>query len=276
MARRRRNDTQIELFPFLSVLACVIGVLTLMIAAMALGQMDSQDVEAIEKVERHNRLQEQIEQQQDKRAELQKLIAQAEQIANQLEQARDELRRMQEAREQAEQREKEFEQRNISMLAEANELRREIERLQKDLEEIRAEIERIKQELELRQEPPDPADVVIKPGGTDEASRKMMRRIVFMEVRSNAIRVYNDLAGEDVERFSSSGIRTNLQFIELLDKLAVNNNRIVFLVREDAYAPAQWVQQIASDRGVYNGKLPVIGQGEIDLSVFQQALKGGG
>ena len=276
MARRRRNDTQVELFPFLSVLACVIGVLTLMIAAMALGQMDSEDVEAIEKVERHKRLEQEIQQKQDKRAELQKLIAQAEKIANELEQARDELRRMQEAKEKADEREQEYEQRNISLLAEANELRREIERLKKDLEEIRAEIERIKEELELRKKPPDPADVVIKPGGTDEAGRKMMRRIVFMECRRGAVRVYNDLTGEDVERFSSGSIHTNLRFIKLLDKLAVNDNRIVFLVREDAYGTARRAQRIATDRGVYNGKLPVIGQGAIDLSVFEQALKGGG
>ena len=40
MARRRRPPEQKAfLFPFLSVLACVIGILTLMIATLALGQL---------------------------------------------------------------------------------------------------------------------------------------------------------------------------------------------------------------------------------------------
>ena len=37
--RKKRGDPSVTLFPFLSVLACVIGVLTLMITALAIGQM---------------------------------------------------------------------------------------------------------------------------------------------------------------------------------------------------------------------------------------------
>ena len=42
MGRRRdREDTDVSLFPFLSILACIIGVLTLLISTLALSQMDS-------------------------------------------------------------------------------------------------------------------------------------------------------------------------------------------------------------------------------------------
>ena len=45
MARfRRTEDDDVSLFPFLSVIAAVIGVLTLMIAAVTLGQMNQDDV----------------------------------------------------------------------------------------------------------------------------------------------------------------------------------------------------------------------------------------
>ena len=45
MGRRRKSDAEsVSLFPFLSILACVIGVLTLMITALALGQMDTEEV----------------------------------------------------------------------------------------------------------------------------------------------------------------------------------------------------------------------------------------
>ncbi|MFW6059475.1 MAG: hypothetical protein ACODAQ_04805, partial [Phycisphaeraceae bacterium] len=95
MARRKKNTLEIEMFPFLSVLVCVIGVLTLMIAAIAMAQMDSDAVEAIEEAEQHQRNLEQIEAYEDQQQELRALIVQAEAIANQLEQARRELERLQ-------------------------------------------------------------------------------------------------------------------------------------------------------------------------------------
>ncbi len=49
--RPRPNDDDISLFPFLSIIACVIGVLTMMIATLALAQTDTPDVALIEKFE---------------------------------------------------------------------------------------------------------------------------------------------------------------------------------------------------------------------------------
>ena len=48
MARRQAREQSSSLFPFLSVLACVIGTLTLLIASLAIGQvaeslLDSRD-----------------------------------------------------------------------------------------------------------------------------------------------------------------------------------------------------------------------------------------
>ena len=55
MARpRKRRRPQVSLFPFLSVLACVIGALTLLIAATAVGRVasDAVDLELYERLER--------------------------------------------------------------------------------------------------------------------------------------------------------------------------------------------------------------------------------
>ena len=52
MGRRRdREDTDVSLFPFLSILACIIGVLTLLISTLALSQMDSDVVVQAEEYE---------------------------------------------------------------------------------------------------------------------------------------------------------------------------------------------------------------------------------
>ena len=38
--KKKKADLQISLFPFLSILACVIGILTLMITAIVIAQID--------------------------------------------------------------------------------------------------------------------------------------------------------------------------------------------------------------------------------------------
>lgn len=264
------------MFPFLSVLVCVIGVLTLMIAAIAMAQMDDDAVAEIEEAEQYERNLERIEEYEEQQDELQALIAEAEAIANQLDQARRELERLEEEEEEAEEREEEFRERNLTLLAEADNLRREIRQLEEELEELREQIEQIKEEIEEREKPPDPPDVVIQPGGTGEFDAQAMDKVVFVECRSDAIYVYHDLDGEEVERFSNRNMDENLDLIRLLDRWAVNDNRIVFLVRDDARRTLSRAESVASSRGVYNGKLPLIGHGEIDLSVFREALEGGG
>ncbi len=72
MARRPRdNDDDVSLFPFLSIIACVIGVLTMMISTMALAQMDTKDVALIEEYESTSR---KLTEAEAAVAELQKII----------------------------------------------------------------------------------------------------------------------------------------------------------------------------------------------------------
>ena len=74
MAKPKPNDAEaVSLFPFLSILACLIGVLTFIITAVAISQMDqSEDIAAVERTEKYAPLVAQLEQ--DK-AELEKLEA---------------------------------------------------------------------------------------------------------------------------------------------------------------------------------------------------------
>jgi len=45
MAKSRKRDFAVSLFPFLSILACVLGVLTLMITSVVLTQIDDESVD---------------------------------------------------------------------------------------------------------------------------------------------------------------------------------------------------------------------------------------
>ena len=49
MKKKKNNDLQVSLFPFLSILACVLGILTLMITAIVIAQIDPEAVN--EKIE---------------------------------------------------------------------------------------------------------------------------------------------------------------------------------------------------------------------------------
>jgi len=67
---------------------------------------------------------------------------------------------------------------------------------------------------------------------------------------------------------------TDEKFRDLLQSIAKKpKGIIIFLVREDALGTYFAAYDIARARYARAGKLPVIGQGQIDLSVFKQLKK---
>jgi myosin heavy subunit len=275
MARRRNNQIGVELFPFLSILACVIGVLTLAIAGMVVGQMDTDTVRKIERAQQYQQIQQTITQRASEQDRLKNLIAKANTLADKLEAARRELERWKTKKRNIDERRDQLEKQNVSILAKLDSLRREIRRLESDLNDLQADIEQTRQRLAERQKPPEPADIVIKPGGSREVDARAIERAVFAECREHAVIVYKDLEGNDTIRFSKNNLSSNLQFIKALDEIAVEKRWIVFLVRPDGWGTARAAEQLAIQRGAYNGKLPVPGQGRVDLSVFKQMIEKG-
>ena len=58
-------------------------------------------------------------------------------------------------------------------------------------------------------------------------------------------------------------------FIALLEKVANGvNDSIVFLIRSDGLSTYNAARKLCTDRDIRNGKLPVVGNGRIDLSHF--------
>ena len=80
MARRKSGDgDNVSLFPFMSILVCLIGSLTLMIAALMAGQMNTeQSQETIERYQRYSELKADIEADKTELESLKKLLADAE------------------------------------------------------------------------------------------------------------------------------------------------------------------------------------------------------
>jgi len=272
MARPRSDGDEnvVSLFPFLSILACVIGALTLMITAMALGQLDPQAVEEAEREvreaearqEKFEQVNNQLEQQQQELAELKRLIAEAERIRKELAAAREELKRLE--TKQAEMQSADAEA--VQMLARIQELRQAIESMNQQLPDLKKQIEQLKQQIAEREKPPEEAVVEVQPGGTGVGLEP-----TFVECRKEGIVIYED---DQQIRIGRDQVTSDERFIDLLDRIAKNPEAtVVFLIRDDARHTYFRARNVARSRYARQGKLPLVGHGKLDLSKFEDLKK---
>lgn len=260
MVKKKKSDSEtVSLFPFLSILACVIGVLTLMITAMALSQMDQQD-DSWKRVEEFEKNQEDITKKQQELDEVQTQVADLSKLNRELMLALEELKKLKQEKQKIPSDIKPEEK--IKLLAEANRLEKRIEEIKDDPKKIQEEIDKLKKELNKR-ENPVAAEVRIQPGGSGVDLNP-----TFVECTRNGILVL-DGPSKDL-RVRRDDLRKSLPFVELLDKIgAQKNGTVVFLIRQDAVYTYNIASSVARSRYCPNGKLPVEGNGKIDLSKFK-------
>ncbi len=264
MARRHRAKLAVSLFPFLSILACVIGTLTLMITALALGQMDDNSLneqlrlDALRRqLEADLKLIEQI------KAEIAKFEGHADNLTKQIVEARCEAeqleRRTQQLIVQREQ-EPEVEIEVIEIDLEAHKSR--IAKLQEELAEFQKQREALAAELARRGEPPLEAEVIVRPGGTG-----MDLEPTFVECTSTGIFIHE--GGEPVH-VRTGDLKTDAAFRGLLERIAGRPKAtVIFLIRDDAVGTYNAARAVALELRARNGKLPVVGHGKLDLSMFR-------
>jgi hypothetical protein len=265
MAHRRRKRSQsISLFPFLSILACVIGTLTLMITALALGQMDNDTVASAEKYERARRMVEQTEALIERlKAEIATIEAGADETRRQLADAIVELERLKRLKE--------------SLLARIDDERKpDVELPDVDPEKHKQRIAQIREELAAQEEErtqlaaeleklgvgADEAEVIIRPGGSGVDLEP-----TFIECTASDIVVYD---GEPW-RVRRADLGADEKLAALFERIAAAPKATaIFLVRDDALATFHAASAVARTHRARHGKLPVIGHGKIDLSVFEK------
>lgn len=255
MARRRKSEEGISLFPFLSILCCVIGVLTLIIVSMALGSMDE---EVIERARKYQLITNDIKTQLDEIARLEELVKNVDAIREQLALADAELKRIQKQQQDLEKRDDV----NVQLLAQLNRSRKRVTEMESERKELNQTLAKLQNELKRRKEPPGEAEVVIQPSGS---GTNLVPR--FVECRPEGVVIYE---GDKQIRVRRGDLRSNQDFLKLLDDVAqkAKTDRIVFLLREDGIPTYNAARAIANERLAPNGKLAVQGQGKIDLSLF--------
>jgi hypothetical protein len=278
--RRGAEEEGISLFPFLSIIACVIGVLTLLISTMSLAQMGTEDVASLEQYERIQR-------------ELEKLLAEIEQLRSEMDdetmrktETIDQRRRallaaqqqferllnqiveirrwMAEIAEEANvagQRASEAKQQGERIRDELSRLERRVAQLNQELEDQQEPLAALEKELDQRQQPPEEAQVSILPSGSAVGFEP-----VFVECASGTVVIHQ---GDSPPRIRTADLAQDEQFLRLLSIVAASpRQRIVFLIREDGLSTYHTASRLADVHEVDHGRLPVVGQGRIDLSYF--------
>ena len=114
----------------------------------------------------------------------------------------------------------------------------------------------------LKSESPMAATVMVRPGGTGQG-----REPVFVECNATAAVIHG---GDEPIFVSRGGLARDTHFVELVRRVADSENKIIiFLIREDGLDTYLAAQRLARSGYARNGKLPIIGEGNIDLSSFE-------
>ncbi|MFH1301618.1 MAG: hypothetical protein ABIK07_11205 [Planctomycetota bacterium] len=259
--KKKESGETVSLFPFLSILACVIGVLTLMITAMALSQMDNQD-DTWKRAEEFEKDQNQITEKQQELDQVKSQIEDLSKLNRDLILALEELKKLKQ--EKSKLPDDITPEEKVKLLAEANRLTKRIDEIKDDPMTLQKEIDKLKAELNKR-ENPVAAEVRIQPGGTGVDLNP-----TFIECTKTGI-VVLDGPSADL-RIRRDDLTKSLPFVELLDKIGAQpKGTVIFLVRQDAVYTYNIASGVARSRFCSNGKLPVEGNGKIDLSKFKNA-----
>ena len=267
--RRRKPGVTISLFPFLSVLACVIGTLTLMIAALAISQMAS----AMRPPEF------------DARAEaiatptptsFDDWVRRLTELSNQIGAAiadRDRLKMLQQrlAKHGVSRDLSDAElERAVRVREERQALEKRSRRITRQTKELGKAIEILEDEIEASSELPDDAPVALLPSG----SRAPLTPY-FIECLKGGVRLRGRNGTWSPELYltdlvDKSRIRVYLERVRL-----TRSGTAIFLLRPDGVETYKRAEEIAKVALVRYGKLPIPGSGEIDFRLIESPGGGG-
>ncbi|MBA4031052.1 MAG: hypothetical protein C0478_09190 [Planctomyces sp.] len=268
MGRRKKDEGEsVSLFPFMSILVCLIGSLTLMITTLMATQTNSeQDQSEVERYIKYSEVQTDLEAQKKELAELQELLAAARRIREELDRALSQVIKLESDQKSGSAANAAL----VTKLADLNRFNARAKELEKQPELLEAEIKKLKAEVERKQAGPEEAIVQIRPGGTGVDIDP-----TFVECNTTGLVIHG--GPSPVNILKADITKTDGVFAKLLEQIAAKpKGQIIFLVRPDAVGTYNTARNFSRTHyGVAGfaktGKLPVPSQGQIDLSVFKRS-----
>jgi hypothetical protein len=277
MAKRRQGgENEVSLFPFLSILACLIGALVLMIVVLVIaqaGKADGRTAEEIRMAQDFIRMKKEIEDREKLDALLKEKMALLEKLEQESTTKEQQLARIRNLLNQS----KDIQEQNKAMsqklAKELDDLIGEITGLRKQITESRKEIEALLAEIKKRQLPDTKAPpVLVRPPGRPLPDGT---KVYFVEASGSSLRLI-DAWGKDYT-FSAKEevVRTDATYRHFLTEVAKNKEaRIIYLTRGDgAAATDAGMGHAQNDYGIRAAQIAVPGQGELQLD-FPERLRG--
>lgn len=260
--KKTRSDpgSEVSLFPFLSVLACVIGVLTLAIAALSISHLRSgRDPEEVARADEYVRMERQMREERELLERLRREVEEAKGIE-------EELQRL---RPQATQSAPDISKEEVERLRRLLEdLKKQMadrseaaERLKEEIARLEALLKELEADLETRQAALKGPAIMVKPG---EAGRG--KKYFFAEATREGLVLHGPGAKW---RVPLKEIEKSKAFDSLCDSVKKAGQAVlVLLIRGDGIEAFQKAERAAQKAGVTVGRLPLVGQGPVDLSEF--------
>lgn len=280
MAKRRSSSgDEISLFPFLSILACLIGALIMIIVVLAVAQSQQSDgrtPEELEMAKEYQRLLEEKKLQAEVNKDVTKKLEELKELEEELIQKNERVARLRKLLSAGADIQKMNEEISQNLLKELDNLLVEIEGIKKQENEIKKEIAALEAELAKRQIPKDKEipPVMVQPGGSGLAAGD---KVFFVELTAARITVYWDAQKKSVCGTSNEVVVADVGYNEFLKMVkAVPRSKIIFLLRDDGWGTynkaAGWAMSTYEFRVDQIGRLPLPGRGEVDLRMFKDFL----
>jgi hypothetical protein len=261
MARAKSSAIPtLSLFPFLSILACLSGALVVMICVLSIVQVTTSGSTAA----KTNPLAQEMQALQKQLNEFRTLTDQMTTI----EQAEKRIVLLQELAKDADT----TDALRARLEAEIKNMQVVIANLQNQKPQLQKEIAKLKEDLAERRI--DPAQLKpalrVQGGGSGFA---VGRRLFVIEANSDSVTVHRDK--ENRFRVSAATIGADKDYNDFLAEVAAHKNHLVlFLVRTDGWNSyvrgAGWAEQKFN---LATSKMPIPGQGRVDLSEFEKFMK---
>lgn len=276
MARRSQDDGgSVSLFPFLSILICIIGCLTLIIVVINLIAMNKGEGRTSEEVERAREfivLEQEKTEKQDEQDKLRQLIENLIQQNKDTLATRDRLVTLKEMFENQE----EIEKSRDELIAKFNLLKQTNKDLVTDEAILLAEIKVKEEEIAKRKLPPEAQALRVQPSGSSTNTRPF-----FAEISDRGVYLHKSLS-EEAAVIPVATLNQDESFIELLKTVGSSRqNTLIFLVRGSpaAVSTLKKATQLinaynrANGTEIIPGRLPLPGEGKVDLQMFAQFLQ---
>lgn len=256
MSRARRKDREpaSSLFPFLSVLACVIGTLTLLIAGLAISQVASSLLDnEVDPVQ-----QEHLATERAALRSAEAALEEVDRVAEEVTAAAAALRALGVRPDQSEA----LRRRAVQTRRSATQLASLVRYLEKENDDLDGSIQGI--EIDLVRERPDDDNrpIRILPHGTARPLRPF-----FVECRSEGVRVYEKNLRESLY-LSRDSLDDASRFRGWLQRVrTVRNGTVIFLIRPDGVETYTWASRVSGRLYVRHAKLPLPSQGDLEFAL---------